>query len=100
MGEIHGTATSVGESREEPQSLAREVLVTQWRPWEPQRLLNIFGQVWHWLRLTTALEWELQRQEETIDLIPTYIGYIWPDTDVCWRSLVGARVGSGYLGQD
>ena len=27
----------------------------------------------------------------------THVGDIWPDTDVCWRSLVGACVGSVYL---
>ena len=39
----------------------------------------------------------MRRQEETIDPGSTPVGDIWPETDVCWRSLVRARVGSGYL---
>ena len=40
---------------------------------------------------------ELQRQEETMDPGSTSVGYILPKADICWGSLVGAGVDSGYL---
>ena len=45
----------------------------------------------------TAPEQELQRQEEIIDPGSTPVDDIYPKADVCWGSLVGAVVGSGYL---
>ena len=59
--------------------------------------MKIFCQDSDQLGLIMALEWELQRQEETIEPGSTPVGDIWPAPDVYWKSLVRARVGSGYL---
>ena len=45
----------------------------------------------------TALERELRRQEKIIDPGPEPVDDIWSEADVCWGSLVGDSVGSGYL---
>ena len=45
----------------------------------------------------TSPERELRRQEGTIYQVPTHVGDMWPEADVCWGSLVGAYVGLGYL---
>ena len=42
-------------------------------------------------------ERELRWQEDTIDPVSTPVGDIWSKIEVCWRSLVGACVGSVYL---
>ena len=44
-----------------------------------------------------APERELRRREEIIDPGPGPVDNIWSVADVCWESLVGAGVGSGYL---
>ena len=59
--------------------------------------MDIFGRGLDWLGLITVPEQELQRQEQTIDPGPTPVGEIWLKAGVCWGSLVGAGVGSGYL---
>ena len=45
----------------------------------------------------TAPERELRRQDEIIDTGRTPVDDIWLNADICWRSLVGAGVGSEYL---
>ena len=97
LGTIHGTATSVREIQEEHWLLTSEVLINWWRLWDIWRLLKIFVWRLHWFRLTTTPQRDLRQREETIGLRPKSIQYICPDTDVCWRRLVGAHVGSGYL---
>ena len=42
-------------------------------------------------------ERELRWQEETIDPGSTPVGGIWSETNICWRSLVGACVSLAYL---
>ena len=42
---------------------------------------------------------ELRHREETIDMRLTYVRDISSETNVCWKSLVGGRVGLGYLGR-
>ena len=63
-------------------------------------MLNIFGQGLDRLGPTTATERELLWQEETIDLRLMSVGDIWPKTEICWKILVGDRVGLVYLGRD
>ena len=60
-------------------------------------MLEIFGQGLDRLVPITAPERELRRREEIIDPGPTPVEDIWLEADVCWGSLVGACVGSGYL---
>ena len=59
--------------------------------------MEIFGRGSDWLVLITAPERYLQLWEETIDPVSMPVGDIWLKTNVCSRSLVGARVGLGYL---
>ena len=74
-----------------------EVLATWQISSEPRRLLKIFDQGMDLLGPIRAPERELRWREDTIDPGSTDVGYIWPKTDVYWRSLVGSRVVSGYL---
>ena len=60
---------------------------------DPTFVKYIFGWGSDHLGSITAPEQELRQQEEIIDPGSMPVGY----TDVCWRSLVVARVGSGYL---
>ena len=60
-------------------------------------MLKIFSWGSDWFGTIVAPERELRRQEETIDPGSRPVGDIWPETNICWRSLVGARGGSGYL---
>ena len=45
----------------------------------------------------TAPEQELWRREEIIYPCRTLVNNISHEADVCWRRLVGAGIGSGYL---
>ena len=60
-------------------------------------MLVIIGWGSYWLGSITAPYRELRRQEETIDPGSIAVGYILPKADICWGSLVGAGVDSGYL---
>ena len=64
---------------------------------EPRRLLNIFGWGSDRVGPITALEQNMRRREGTINPGSTPVDDILPKTDICWGSLVGAGVGSGYL---
>ena len=59
--------------------------------------MRIFGQGLDQLGPITAPERDMRRQEETIDSESTPVGDIFTNTNVCWRSLVGACVGLVYL---
>ena len=50
-----------------------------------------------WVGSITALERKLRQQEERNDPGPGPVDDIWSEADVCWGSLVGASVNSGYL---
>ena len=74
-----------------------KVLATWRTSLDPQGMLKIFGWGSDWLGPITTPDQEFQLQEEIIDLGSTPVGDILPKTDVRWRSLVGACVGSRYL---
>ena len=59
--------------------------------------MEIFVRVSYQVGPITALEWELRRQEEIIDPVPTHVDDIWTKDDVCWGSVVRDSVGSVYL---